>query len=284
MKKRIYVILITLFLLLVILWIVYTNCNIETNRIAIENTKIPIEFNNFKIAEISDLHNKNWGDKLVRKIKKEKPDMIAITGDFIDSSNTNYEVAMKFIKDVKDIAPIYYVAGNHEAWTHKYKELKEKLLVEGVIVLDNENILFEKNNSKINIIGLQDPDFIEKTSIKGIQEDIIRKKLKPLIKSDLYNIVLSHRPEAFESYVEEKADLVLTGHAHGGQVRIPFVGGLIAPNQGFFPKYTEGVYHENNTDMVVSRGLGNSILPIRINNMPELVIVKLNNDLEKQNE
>ena len=277
MKKKTKIIVSIIILIVIILfgWIYYTNTNIETTQYNIKNVKIPNEFDDFKIAEIADLHNKEWNNKLVDKLKKIKPDMIAITGDFVDSSHTDFKIAINFIKDVKDIAPIYYVTGNHEAWISNYEELKKLLLNEGVIVLDNEKTLIEKGDSKINLIGLLDPDFVERTNIKGIQDDIIEKTLTPLIDKDLYNIVLSHRPEVFESYVNSKADLVLTGHAHGGQIRIPFAGGLVAPNQGFFPKYTEGIHHKNNTDMVISRGLGNSILPIRVNNMPELVIIEL---------
>ena len=94
---------------------------------------------------------------------------------------------------------------------------------------------------------------------------------------DKYNILLSHSPELFDTYVEKKIDLILTGHAHGGQIRIPFIGGIIAPNQGFFPKYTSGVIEKNKTTMVVSRGIGNSIIPLRINNRPELVVITLYN-------
>ena len=258
-------------------WIYYTNTHIETTEYSIVNYKIPDDFHHFKIAEIADLHNQEWDDQLVNQLEKAKPDMIAITGDFVDSSHTNFDISIQFIKDVKHIAPIYYVTGNHEAWMGNYHEFKELLLEEDVIVLDNENIVFKKGDSEINIIGLLDPDFIERTNIKGIQDDIIEKTLTPLINKDLYNIVLSHRPEVFKSYVSAQADLVLTGHAHGGQVRIPFVGGLVAPNQGFFPRYTEGLHHKDNTDMIISRGLGNSIIPIRINNMPELVIVEFKN-------
>lgn len=201
--------------------------------------------------------------------------MIAITGDFVDSSHTDFDVAMDFIEQAEGIAPIYYVTGNHEAWLTNYSELERRLIAAGVHMMDDTSEWIEKDGEKINLIGIQDPDFVERGTFGGIQESIVTAKLEPLLNEDYYNIVLCHRPELFEGYVAAGADLVLTGHAHGGQVRIPFVGGLIAPNQGLFPNYTEGVYHENNCDMVVSRGLGNSIIPIRINNMPELVIVTL---------
>lgn len=262
-------------ILLIIVWIIWTNINITTTNIIIKNEKVPDDFCGYKIAEIADLHNHQWGDKLITRIEKEKPDIIVIAGDFVDSSHTDFDVAMDFIDEAKNIAPIYYVTGNHEAGLNNYMELEKRMIDAGVHMMDDTREYIEKDSSKINIIGIQDPDFVERDNFQGIQKSIVTTKLIPLLNQDYYNIVLCHRPELFDGYVETGADLVITGHAHGGQVRIPFVGGLIAPNQGLFPKYTEGVYHENGTDMVVSRGLGNSVIPVRINNMPELVIITL---------
>ena len=275
-KKSIIIIV----LLMIIIWVVWTNINFTTTHYKINNEKIPEAFSEYKIAEIADLHNHKWGDRIIKTLEKEKPDMIAITGDFVDSSHTDFQVALDFVEKAKEIAPIYYVTGNHEAWIENYSDLEEKLNDAGVHMMDDRREWLEKNNKKINLIGVQDPDFVERDIVEGIQEEVIKTKLQPLLDENHYNIVLCHRPELFQGYVEVGADLVLTGHAHGGQVRIPFVGGLVAPNQGFFPKYTEDVYHKNRTDMVVSRGLGNSIIPVRINNMPELVIVELNKSIK----
>lgn len=264
-------------LLLVIGWVIWTNVNLTTTHLTITNEKIPEDFSGYQIAQISDLHNHSWGDRLISRLKKESPDVIVITGDFVDSSHTDFDVSMELIEQAKRIAPIYYVTGNHEAWLENYPELEKRLMDSGVHMMDDTTEWLEKGSSKINLIGIQDPDFVERNTLEGIQQSIVTTKLTPLLNHDYYNIVLCHRPELFDGYVETGADLVITGHAHGGQVRIPFVGGLIAPNQGLFPKYTEGVYHEKNTDMVVSRGLGNSIIPVRINNTPELVMITLDN-------
>ncbi len=269
LKKR-YIILILLFL--TIIWVVFTNTHIQTTRLEIKNSNILSGFTGYKIAVIADLHNKDWGNKLIKPLEDEAPDIIVIVGDLIDSSHTDLDIALDFIGNAKQIAPVYYVSGNHEAWSNQYETLKESLLEEDIIVLDDEKLLLSHNNDEIMLLGLQDTDFNNrnKTSIDN--------KLKELIGDYKgYKILLSHRPEYFESYITSGIDLALTGHAHGGQVRIPFIGGLVAPNQGFLPKYTSGVYSKGSTDMVVSRGLGNSIIPIRINNTPELVIVKLNN-------
>lgn len=258
-------------------WIFWTNTNISTNYITIKNNKIPGGINNFKIAEIADLHNHDWGNKLIGMCEKEHPDIIVVTGDLVDSSHTDFDIAMEFINQAKKIAPIYYVTGNHEAWLENYDELESRLSAAGVHMMDDKAEWLEKDGEKINICGIKDPDFAELYTSGNLQESSVTTKLTPLLKKDYYNIVLSHRPELFESYVDSKADLVITGHAHGGQVRIPFIGGLISPNQGFFPKYTDGVYNQSATDMVVSRGLGNSVIPVRISNMPELVIITLEN-------
>ena len=274
-KKKLIWSIVVATLALIVGWVIWTNVNFTTTHLTITNHKIPASFEGYKIAEVADLHNHQWGERLISRLEKEQPDMIAITGDFVDSSHTDFDVAMEFIEQAKGIAPIYYVTGNHEAWLDNYGELESRMIAAGVHMMDDTSEWISRDGAKINLIGIQDPDFVERSSFDGIQESIVTTKLESLLKEECYNIVLCHRPELFKGYVATGADLVLTGHAHGGQVRIPFVGGLIAPNQGLFPDYTEGVYHKDNTDMVVSRGLGNSVIPVRINNMPELVIVTL---------
>ena len=257
-------------------WVFWTNTHITVTHTVIRNSRIPEAFNSFKIALVSDLHNHAWEDTLIRLLAKEKPDLIAITGDLIDSSHTNIDSAMSFIRNALKIAPVYYVTGNHEAWLKNYKALEKQLAASGVQIMDNKNAWIEKDGEKINLVGLRDPAF----SFHRLEEEneLVEAALKPLLNPDSYNIVLCHRPECFDVYVKLKADCIMTGHAHGGQVRIPLAGGLVAPNQGFFPKYTEGVHHQASTDMIVSRGLGNSIIPVRINNMPELVIITLSHE------
>ncbi len=256
-------------------WVGWTNITITTTNIEIENEKIPTEFDQFKIAHISDLHNHQWGKKLIETIMNEEPDLIAITGDLVDSRKTDFDVALQFIEDASKIAPIYYVTGNHEARIEDYSLLKERLEKAGVNMMDDQSLLIEKGNSAIQLGGIQDPDFVERMTGGGIQGEIVRTKLDEILDENYFNLVLSHRPEHFEQYVNIGADLVLTGHAHGGQIRIPFLGGLVAPNQGLLPDYTSGVYEEGNTAMIVSRGLGNSIIPVRVNNRPELVVIRL---------
>lgn len=272
-KKAIIIILIMVVLLCYYLY--FQNTELQVSSYDIVDSRIPKEFNGYKIVQVSDFHNTKSNkltDDLVKEIKIQKPNIIVITGDLVDSKKTDIDVAISFIKRIKDIAPIYFITGNHEASISEYEILKEKLESEDVIILENKTEVLEIDDEKINLIG-NDPNMsyhpyaLDSEKIKNELTDTNYDK-------NNYSILLSHRPELFDTYVD-KIDLVLTGHAHGGQVRIPFVGGLVSPNQGFFPKYTSGIFKEDNTSMIVSRGIGNSIIPFRVNNRPELVIVRL---------
>lgn len=263
-------------LVLIVLLVIVYNKKIVISNITYKNSKVPASFDGYKILQISDLHNAEFGKNqktLIEKTKEIDPDIIFITGDLIDSYNTNIDISMKYIDGITDIAPIYFIPGNHESRIESYNELCDRLTSSGVKILNNKNVFIQKDSSSIGLIGLDDPAFIQTSN----QDELFKKLLVDLSKdidSD-FKMLLSHRPEKIVDYKDAKVDLVFSGHAHGGQFRIPFVGGLLAPNQGFFPKYTSGIYKEDNTSMIVSRGLGNSIFPFRINNSPELVVVTL---------
>jgi len=231
------------------------------------NTEIPVDFDGFRILQVSDLHNKEFGkdqEILVSLTKEIAPDIIVVTGDLIDSNHTDIKAAMDYISQAVLIAPVYFVTGNHEIWSEQYTVLAVELVKYGVIILDNKSIILTKNGAEISLIGLPDGDVISKES-----ETVFDSAGK------IFCILLSHRPELLNEYAQENVDLVFAGHAHGGQFRIPFLGGLFAPNQGLFPKYTSGVYTDADTTMIVSRGLGNSVIPVRVFNRPELVVVTL---------
>lgn len=257
----------------------WQNNSISINEIVFKNDIVPEAFNGYKILQISDLHNKEFGskqNKILSKIEKINPDIIVITGDLIDSNNTNIDVAMDLINGAINIAPIYYVSGNHEAWSGSYNDLKSKLENSGVVVLDNRKIQVFNDNDSIDIIGLSDTAFIESDWLEYGGNTKTKNLLTTLAEdSTNFKILLSHRPELFDIYSNSNVNLIFSGHAHGGQIRLPFIGGLIAPDQGFFPKLTEGIHTSNNTSMVISRGLGNSIIPVRVFNRPELIVVIL---------
>lgn len=261
-------------LIALVWWILWANKAVKLNKISIS---APCEL---KIAHISDFHNaklKNSNACLVALIKDAQPDIIAITGDLVDSRHTDVDVSIDLVRELVKIAPCYYVPGNHESRIeNEYNTLKQALTDFGVTILCDSKTNLEKNGQTFTVIGIEDPMFvIEKDSVESTCE-VIRGKLEPLSKeNEGYTILLSHRPEAFEEYVSAGVDLALTGHAHGGQMQIPFVGGLIAPNQGFFPKYSEGLHQKDKTSMVISRGIGNSLCPLRVNNRPEVILIEL---------
>lgn len=274
-KNRKFIVIFVTFIILIGLFAFFSwqNNSITINKITFTSEKVPEAFDGYRILHISDLHNKKFGNNqknLLSKIKQLEPNIIVITGDLIDSNNPDIEIAMDFIKGAIDIAPVCFVSGNHENWSGLYDSLKSQMEEEGVKVLDNQRAEISKGDSSIDIIGLPDYSFVQEHG------DNARNLLDSLIESDdRLTILLSHRPELFDVYSSAGVDLAFTGHAHGGQFRLPFVGGLIAPDQGFFPKLTEGIHTNNNTSMVISRGIGNSIIPVRIFNRPELIVVTL---------
>ena len=277
-KNAIILVAVSIAFVAIVIWIAWGNSALMVNEIKITNDKIPQSFEGFRIAQVSDLHNAELGkdnNKLIEKLNECEPDIIVLTGDLIDSNHTNLEVALSFARQAVKIAPCYFVTGNHEVWVgSQYEELKTSLENAGVTVLQDEAIELNYGDECIQLIGLNDPDFSERDSF--LSDSILETKLSEINISNGFTILLSHRPEHFNVYQNKNIDLVLSGHAHGGQFRLPFLGGVIAPNQGLFPKYDAGIYTENGTTMIVSRGIGNSIIPVRINNRPEIVIIELN--------
>lgn len=259
---------------LVTVWIIYGNTSIQTTVYEIDVAKEYVDLDGFTIVQISDLHNARFGKeqaRLLKAVAEQKPDIIAVTGDLVDSSHTDLDIAMEFMKQAVGIAPVYYVTGNHEGWLGtSYGELEKRLEEAGVFVLNNTMYSGQFEGMDLNIAGVHDPD------MPG-NNIVLAKQVIPALTADAegYTILLSHRPELFDTYAESNINLVLSGHYHGGQFRIPFIGGVIAPGAGLFPDYTEGTFTKSGTTMVVSRGLGNSVIPVRINNCPEVVVVRL---------
>ena len=277
-KKIIILSIVAVLLLLLIVWVAWENKALELNSYTVASDELPDSFNGFYIAQVSDLHNAEMGkdnEKLVSMLAEADPDIIVITGDMIDSRNTKVDVALAFAEQAVKIAPCYYVTGNHEARVDEYSDLKDGLTELGVIVLEDAKTEIVCSGGSIVLVGVTDPSF-ETDYLFGDDETVIKSKLDELTsEDDGYTILLSHRPELFDIYVESGVDLIFSGHAHGGQFRIPFIGGVVAPNQGVFPKYDAGIFTEGNTNMVVSRGVGNSIIPFRVNNRPEVILIEL---------
>ena len=278
MKKTYMVASIVVFFLLFSGWIWRGNTALEVNEYEMISNRIPEAFSGFRIAQISDLHNAQFGERnegLLSLLSQADPDIIVITGDLIDSRHTDIEIALEFCESAIEIAPVYYVTGNHEARVTEYEDLKNGLEENGIVILENEKVRLSRDEEYITLMGIQDPSFTT-DYLFGEAESVAAATLSELQnESDRYTVLLSHRPELFNVYVDSQIDLVFSGHAHGGQFRLPFIGGLVAPNQGFFPEYDAGLFSKENTTMVVSRGAGNSIIPLRFNNRPEIVVVEL---------
>lgn len=276
-KKEKWYALITIVVIIVATVIILGNYDVETYKYNIKSEKIPESFDGFRIAQVSDLHNAEfdkYNSTVLQPIFLSRPNIIVITGDMIDSRNTDVDVALSFAQKAVNIAPVYYINGNHESRVpEEYEELKKGLTEAGVTVLENESVDITIGEETISLIGINDPTFRMKLVDDTMEQNIGHQLMDIIPDNDNYKVLLVHRPEYFDVYAGN-VDLVLSGHAHGGQFRIPFVGGLVAPGQGFFPEYYEGSYIEDNTEMIVSRGVGNSIIPFRINNKPEIIVAE----------
>jgi predicted MPP superfamily phosphohydrolase len=274
---------IVLVLVIIIVFLYANNNMLQISNVNISSPKIPTSFSGYKMVQISDLHSKSFGKgqkSIINKIKKLNPDIIVITGDIVDRRRYNETNSITFVKEAVKLAPVYYITGNHEAWSGNFESsLEDKLSNAGVKLLRNKAELIKKGEGIINLIGIDDPAFNTSGYGEGYKDsyyaDKNLKKALSTVNNSNFTILLSHRPELINTYVKNKIDLVFSGHAHGGQVRLPFIGGLVAPNQGILPKYTSGKYTIDGCNMIVSRGLGNSIAPFRIFNTPNIVLLTL---------
>lgn len=275
-KQAILLILIVLFAA-IIAWVIWDNNRITVTEYTIKDAEIPENFSGYRILQISDLHNAEFGEDneiLLNQISRLHPDMIVITGDLIDSYHTNVDISLAFIREAVKIAPTYYVFGNHEVRIpESYTLLKDGMEKAGVVVLD-QPVTLEKDSQTISLLGVADPSAMSSDSRYYTQ--IVGSMLKDVMPEEtVYSILLCHRPEVFDAFVENGIDLAFTGHTHGGQVRIPFLGAIFSPDQGLFPKYDSGLFTEKDTTMIISRGLGNSSFPFRVDCPPEIVVATL---------
>lgn len=260
-------------------WLWWGNTAVTVHTITVTDSRLPQAFSGFRVAQISDLHNDEFGkgnETLLRCLGEAKPDIILITGDMIDSRRTDVEAALTFAAGASEIAPTYYVTGNHEQRVPRaFARLEEGLEKLGVRVLRGEEEKIWRDGASITLVGVDDTSFYAQDHPGQSPEGLLLEDLFHLRGESGYTILLSHRPELAETYAQSGVELVFSGHAHGGQVRLPFMGGLVAPGQGLFPQYDGGLYTVGDTNLVVSRGLGNSIIPLRVNNPPEIVLAQL---------
>lgn len=254
--------------------LVYWNNAVRTVRYTYESDKLPESFDGFKIAHISDFHNKYYGKgarRVAKLVAKENPDIIVISGDMIQSRRMKNALAL--VDSLVPVAPVYYVSGNHERYVDAFPEFKENMAHLGVHILENETVALTHGNGDIALSGAHDPRFYMKR--KEETSESFYEHIKGLRREGKFNLLLSHRPELMSAYVKAGFDLVLSGHAHAGQVRFPFIGAIFTPGERFSPRYIVGRYDECGTTMIVSGGLGSSSPIPRILNRPQLLIETL---------
>jgi predicted MPP superfamily phosphohydrolase len=247
----------------------HQNTALTASHYVFRSPKVKGALEGFRITQISDLHNRAFGKdncRLLALTEAQLPDLLVITGDLIDSYHPNPERAMDTARRLAMIAPCYYVTGNHEhrMSLERQKAFYRGLEEAGVIVLRNEAVTLGMGEG-FRLVGVD---------CNQARTEVLRELMADRPEEEL-NILLSHKPHYANYYQQSGADLVLTGHAHGGQWRLPGLGGLYAPGQGPLPRYTAGMYRLGKTVMCVSRGLGNSSFPLRVENKPELVTVIL---------
>jgi hypothetical protein len=246
----------------------YQNYHLVVTEYDYKSSKVSAELSGYTIVQISDLHNQIFGigqKSLLKKIREQSPDMIVVTGDVVDLTHTFFKPAEDFFEGAVEIAPVYYVTGNHESWIaqskskgERYREFISNIERMGVHYIDDQCVSLDG----FTLIGVSDMNLPEKVPHGDSPSGVL-------------NILLAHEPKMIDGYREAGMDLVFTGHVHGGQIIIPGVGGVFDPDFRFFPDPYEGMLEYGDTTMVLSRGLGNSVLPIRINNYPEIVVIEL---------
>lgn len=268
--------MIIFFVLAAVIWLFVWGSNnwIQTTEYTISSGDLPAAFDGKKIVQVSDLHNATFGqnqESLIKKVENTQPDAIFITGDLVDSNRYNLDAALVLVDALVEMSDVYFVTGNHEVAVNKIDEIKEALTARGVIVLENETVQWELEGEALQIAGIHDPLMDQYFR----DEQYTREALETAGLTDQFTLLLAHRPEQIAVYAEKGIDVVFSGHAHGGQVRIPGIGGIYAPGQGWFPRMTDGIFRNESTQLVLSRGLGNSGFPLRIFNLPEVVAVTL---------
>ena len=245
--------------------------NLELTRYTAENAGLPESFAGFKIVQLSDFHGAEFIDDIVSTVKAEKPDIIALTGDFITDGG-DLPAVRELAQRLTDICDVYFVSGNHDFASGKIDELSDILKACGVKYLRNEYVVLERRGERIVLAGVEDPN--SWADLESPEEFIGRLRAEF---PDDYVALLGHRNYWMEKYPELPVQLILCGHAHGGIVRIPGIGGLLGTDRTLFPDYEAGKYDNGRYTMIVSRGIGNSVALPRFFNRPEIVGVVLKN-------
>lgn len=227
----------------------------------------------YRIVQIADLHSANLEKELEQALEQLQPNLIVMTGDLVNREDRDFTQALSTAALVVRYAPTYFVRGNHEVDNPDYAHLRRGLEEAGVTILEDEGVVLDYHGTALNLVGVKDVNAYPGSRWK--ETVAMGQTAKELFVDGAYHVLLSHRPSLLETYGACGADLVFSGHAHGGQVRLPILGAVFAPDQGFWPQVTAGVHTAGQAQVVVSRGLGNGTPFPRLWNGPELVAVTL---------
>ncbi len=274
-KKRRWLIAagVIIFLLLLFIWLMYdSSANLQVSRYEAASEKLPESFDGFTIVQLSDLHGAQFGSDgtaLAEKVRELEPDMIALTGDFVTDEG-DLDAVRQLVSELSEICPVYFVSGNHEFGSGLAQKVRQIMTDAGVKYLSNEFVSIDRGEDSIILGGVEDPlayaDMIDPPELARRMNEADPAAFK---------VLLGHRNYWMEEYPDLPVDLILSGHAHGGLVRIPGVGGLIGTDRSLFPDYDAGEYDNGAYTLIVSRGLGNSVPVPRLLNRPEIVVVTL---------
>lgn len=256
----------------------WSNTSLQVEEFTYSSQNLPAGFDGCTIVQLSDLHGAEFGEnnqELLQAVLDAKPDYIFLTGDLLDRfRETPHSYAIELCSSLQAIAPTYYVTGNHEWALPDIRSLKSGIAETGTTVLTNQFVTLERSGDSIVLAGIDDPNgFADQKSPEELAKEV------EAARGDTFWMLLAHRNNYFENhYSLLGADLVISGHAHGGLIRLPFTDGLLGVERNLFPSYTAGFYEVNGADLFVSRGLGNSGRSFRLFNRPQVVVMKLQHE------
>ena len=283
-KKLRTVVWLVLWLIAVIIIIVINHYN---RHLIITNYKIndprwPAALNSWRLVQLSDIHNQATegpgNNQIISSVQKLQPDIITITGDLFDGDRTNIPNNLQLVKELTSIAPVYMVLGNHEFANDDYIKLIQLVEEAGAQVMRNELVTINDPGAPITIIGLDDPAAWGWPLSYKAQEQLTAKTLNKIMALPEFNstsprLILAHRPELWPQYLLADPLVILSGHTHGGQIRLPLIGAIYVPNQPLLAQYDEGIFTKANSYLIISRGLGNSFINCRFDNYPQIVTI-----------
>lgn len=283
-------ILILILLMIICCISIYENKRFVVTKYFVSDTLIPDGFNGYHIVHLTDLHNASYGknnSKLIQSIERLEPDLILVTGDIlIGKPGKDVVFAANTLNRIAKIAPLYFSMGNHELRLSFYKDVYGTMwneflthLTNDVHLLFNDVAVIKQNHDELKLYGLNLTPLLYKRLIKTKMKSNYMESIFGKCDETKYHILMAHNPDYFEEYAKWGANLVFSGHIHGGMIHLPFIGGVLSPMVRFFPKYDKGKFKYNNKMMILSGGLGNHTFKFRVNNLPEIISVKLNNKI-----